>query len=100
MTPLLVACNEEHAQDELVQQLLAKGADVKVVDSKGNTALMLAVRAGAFQVIESLAAAGVDVNAKNNEGMTALKLAQENKRAYPQLREEMIRLLKKAGAQE
>src|SRR5215813_1622249 len=100
MTPLLAACNEESAQDELVRMLFAKGADAKAVDNKGNTALMLAARAGAFQVIETLSGAGVDVNARNNDGMTALKLARENKRTYPEAKAEMIKLLQKAGAKD
>jgi cytohesin len=81
-TPLLVACNSDHAQEDTVHLLLAKGAEANARDKSGNTALILAARWGAFQVIETLARGGVDVNAKNNEGWTALRQARESKETW------------------
>ena len=99
-TALLLASMSDYAQTELVQLLLAKGAEANATDNLGNTALMLATQAGAFQVVESLLTGGTNVNAKNKEGWTALRYARESKEANESSREEMIKLLTKAGANE
>ena len=99
-TPLLAACNEESAQEELVQALIAKGADAKAIDNEGNTALILAARAGAFQMLQPLIDAGLDVNARNKVGLTALKMAKDQARTYDAARAEMIKILTRNGAKE
>jgi ankyrin repeat protein len=105
-TPLLVACNTDHAQEDTVRLLLAKGAEANARDNSGNTALILAARWGAFQVIETLARGGVDVNAKNNEGWTALRQVRESKETWTKqswgaaTRDEIVKRLNAAGAKE
>ena len=86
--------------------LLAKGAEANARDKSGNTALILAARWGAFQVIETLAGGGVDVNATNNEGWTALHQVRESKETWTKqswgaaTRDEIIKRLNAAGAKE
>lgn len=60
-----------------VKKALLAGADVKTVDSKGNTALMLG-NACWFPMVDLLVSAGSDVNAENAEGDTALSLAADH----------------------
>lgn len=63
-------------QIEDVQVLLAQGADPKVPDSFGYTALMMAVLGDQEQIVELLLGRGVPLNAKENvTGRTALMLA-------------------------
>ena len=57
---------------DVVQALLAKGADVNAKDNDGATALMLASQNGHLDVVQALLAKGADVNAKANDGVTAL----------------------------
>jgi ankyrin repeat protein len=85
---------------------LAKGAEANARDKDGNTALILAARWGAFQVIEPLARGGVDVNAKNKDGWTALRQVKESKETWTKqswgasTRAAVIKLLQEAGAKE
>ncbi len=78
-------------QGETVSALLAAGADPNIKDVDGNTALMLVENPDA---VKALIEAGADVNAKDKEGKTALTLAKEAGN------EEIIKLLKAAGAKE
>lgn len=52
--------------------LVSFGADVNSKDEKGMTPLMLAARAGNFEVVEFLLKAGSDPNARDAEGYTVL----------------------------
>lgn len=61
--------------------LLKNGADPKLTDNDGNTALHEAVRRGInSKVVEALLASGGKPTAKNKDGVTALALAKEKKR--------------------
>ncbi len=60
---------------EIVQALLAKGADVNAKKKYGNTALMYAAERGSTDIIQALLANGTNANAKNLEGETALMFA-------------------------
>ena len=62
---------------DLVQALLAKGADANAKANDGVTALMLASRQGHREVVQALLARGADVNAKANDGRTALTVARD-----------------------
>jgi ankyrin repeat protein len=60
---------------EVVQALLAKGAQVNAQDSNGVTALILASLQGHIEVVQALLDKGADVNAKANDGGTARMVA-------------------------
>lgn len=70
---------------ELVEYFLAKGADIKAVDGKKNTALHLAMHkpysskpdADYSGVVEVLISKGLDVNVKGESGWTPLHEAIE-----------------------
>jgi ankyrin repeat protein len=57
------------------ERLLALGADVKLVDADGDTALHGAAETGNVEIIRLLLDKGADVNAKNKEGGTPLMWA-------------------------
>lgn len=57
---------------EVVESLLAEGADIKATDEKGMTPLHLAAMGGHKHVVELLLAKGADVNAKEEGGVTPL----------------------------
>mmetsp|Transcript_32118 Transcript_32118/g.75421 ORF Transcript_32118/g.75421 Transcript_32118/m.75421 type:complete len:136 (+) Transcript_32118:274-681(+) len=64
-----------HGRTEVVQILLAAGADVNARNSLGRTPLH-APNMGHAEVTQILLAAGGDHNARDNEGMTPLDLAK------------------------
>ncbi len=77
-TPLLIAVRQDGAYP-VVQLLIEKGADVKVLDSvpdffsgPGLNALMLAAKTSDVRTVRLLAERGLDVNATNPNGDTAL----------------------------
>ena len=63
MTPLHYAADEGHT--EVVELLIANGADVNAKDENGRTPLHLATYWGEKEIVELLIAAGADVNAKD-----------------------------------
>jgi serine/threonine protein kinase/ankyrin repeat protein len=63
------------ADTESVRWLLRNGADVRQRDAIGNTPLMLAALAGAYDCFKLLADAGADLKATNHADETALDLA-------------------------
>lgn len=67
----------------MIKLLLLHGANVNMADSKGHTALHLAVRAGLADLVEFLLGQGVDVNRKTyTRGSTALHLATIYRREH------------------
>lgn len=58
-----------------VDYLLTKGADVNVVNNKGQTALHKAALYDYVDIINTLASYGADLNLKDSEGYTPLALA-------------------------
>ena len=77
---------------EIVRLLLAAGADVNGMTIHRETALMDASWKGHIEIVKLLLAAGADVNVQDYTGLTALNHARG--------REDIIRLLKEAGATE
>ncbi|MDO4410246.1 MAG: ankyrin repeat domain-containing protein [Akkermansia sp.] len=95
-TVLMCALDKGHA--EIGKALIAAGADVNAKDKKGWTALMKASRRAEVEIVKALIAAGADVNAKGKGGWTVLYCATKDN--YGALREELVKILKEAGAKE
>jgi cytohesin len=72
-TPLHYAALEAHK--EIIELLIAKGADVNAKDKHGRISLHLAALGGHKEIAELLIAKGADVNAKGMTGWTALHQA-------------------------
>lgn len=74
-TPLHIAAR--YAYTNIIKMLLESGANAKIKDHNGWTALHEAVLAlNNQEVIELLLKYGAEINAKTNDGHTPLKLAQ------------------------
>ena len=63
---------------EIVQALVAKGANVNEKDKFGMTALMYVFAKGHFSIVQALLDAGANVNMKDKNGLTALMRAAAN----------------------
>jgi ankyrin repeat protein/uncharacterized protein YecT (DUF1311 family) len=72
-TPLLAAASGK--KREIVELLLAKGADVKAVSQDGDTPLSLATFASTPEVVQLLLDHGADIHIKTQNGLTLLHLA-------------------------
>jgi ankyrin repeat protein len=79
---------------DMVELLLATGADVDAKNNSGDTPLNWAAETGNPDVVELLIAHNADVNAKNNYGGTILEVAV----AYGH--KKVIQLLRQHGAHE
>jgi len=76
-SPLLMvaaACGEEN----IVELLLRKKADVNKSDNTKSTALMAAAACGEENIVNLLVESGADINRANKYGWTALMVAAEN----------------------
>ena len=95
-TPLLIASECGSIQD--LAAILDRNPNLEARDSRGMTALILAVRTSYCrpQVIKLLLKSGVDVNARDHSGMTALCHVEQKRCLY---HNEILSLLKKAGAE-
>jgi len=90
VTPLALACL--NGNEQLVELLLAAGADANAPERGGETALMTASRTGKPGAVKVLLAHGADVNAHERRGQTALMWAAAEGNT------EVVRLLIAAGA--
>jgi ankyrin repeat protein len=81
---------------KLVRELLDKGAYVNVRDPEGRTPLTEAVWNNNPELVELLLERGANANTQKNDGATPLSIAQG--RAYGKPRQEIVEMLKKAGA--
>jgi ankyrin repeat protein len=76
-TVLILASQKGHT--EIVEALLAKGADVNAKANDGSTAFLWANVNGHTEIVKALLAKGVNVNEKaRKNGMTALIAASQN----------------------
>ncbi len=89
-TPLMWASTGGYI--EIIESLIAGGAQLDMKDGYGNTALMHAVSYGHIKVAKILMEAGADINASTEHGSTALNLASQE--GYT----EIVKLLKASGA--
>jgi ankyrin repeat protein len=106
MTPLhwgTLYFTNEYA--ESAEELLENGADVNSTDHQGHTPLHLAMRLGrpfhgefSHSMAEFLLENGADVNVATNDGSTPLQEAFSNRMWNPEIRDMMVALLLKYGA--
>lgn len=76
-TPLMFAASDKWSiKTQVLEQLIALGADINAQDKAGNTALMHAILAGAGQAMSVLLQQGADLTIRNKEGQTALGVAE------------------------
>src|SRR5207247_9702061 len=73
VTPLSLAC--VNGNTELVESLLAAGADPNTTLRGGETVLMTAARTGKVGPVKALLSRGAIVDAKERRGQTALMVA-------------------------
>jgi ankyrin repeat protein len=73
ITPLMKACH--HGEQEIVQYLLDKGANVNAADDQGDTALYTAVLARRVEIVRVLISRGAKVNMRNLRGLTPIASA-------------------------
>lgn len=93
MHPALIqAAANDHIQ--VIQFLLANGADVNVRGRDNLTPLMAASDAGHQEIVRLLISNGADVNAVNSSGKSALIFASDPRDPHP----EVVKLLQRAGA--
>lgn len=77
---------------EVVQELLANGANLNLRNNDGNNALWFACFGNYFLLIELLINAGIDINNQNDNGATVLMYTASAGKT------EIVKLLLKAGA--
>lgn len=65
-----------NGSDELLDDLLARGADPHQVDDSGASALHHAAAHGNLHALDALAAAGADLDRANRDGLTPLAIAR------------------------
>jgi len=73
----LIQCAFRSQQGEIVEQLLAAGADVNQADGVGNTLLIDAVRQGQGAFVAQLLRQGADVNHRNRHQRTPLHFVED-----------------------
>jgi hypothetical protein len=91
-SPAKFLAQAEEQQLATIDYLLAAGAAVNQQNFKGETALMLAARAGNAHVLERLLKAEAQINSRDNEQRTAMDQARKASSR------KCIALLKQAGA--
>jgi len=92
VTPLIMAAWAGHV--DTISVLLQAGADPNAKDDSGWTALTHAARKGYIKIARLLIDKGADVNVRLSDGNTPLSWARTTRN------QEMIELLKRAGAKE
>jgi hypothetical protein len=91
--PVLVEASAE-GHTQIVEALLAGGADINETDQYRWTALMTAAGGGRTDVVRLLLNKGADINAQGIAGRTALSLATEND--HP----DVVRMLQRAKSRQ
>lgn len=65
----------ERGQNVELKKALDAGADVKIINVEGQTALMLAVLYNHEEILQTLLASGVEIDVADNKGFTVLMMA-------------------------
>ena len=78
--PLTIAASDtpEPIRSDLLEMLIARGADVDQTDASGQTALMRAAEQGHLASMRLLIEANADIESQDLQGQTALMRAAEN----------------------
>ena len=75
-TALILACNSETPNNDLVRLLIQSGADISIKTSElQRTALMVAAQCGHTSIVQYLLDEGAPVNTQDAKGVTSLMLA-------------------------
>ncbi len=75
--PTVLSLAARDGRTEVVELLIAKGADVNAKSESGRTPLIWASLYNRKKIVELLITKGADINAKTNNGLTALDKATE-----------------------
>lgn len=75
-TPLMRACKE--GRSDIVEELLALGANISVRNGDGCNALWLACYNGSPDIVQRLIDAGIDIDLQNGNGATCLMYVSSN----------------------
>lgn len=76
---ITVAASSNHGQSvEKIRLLLTRGAELDIVNNKGETALMLAAGTGNDKAVKLLTEKGANLNLKNNAGESAYDCAERS----------------------
>ena len=78
VTPLHYACY--YGSKEVIDLLLDLGANIKAIDSDGNTCLHYAVKSKSIRAVKKLLVRGAKKNVKNKEGKTPFNIAYDLKK--------------------
>lgn len=89
-TPLMRAA--KLGRLEIVDELLALGVDLAVLNADGCNALWLACYNGSHALIERLIAAGIDIDVQNGNGASCLMYVASNSKP------DLVKLLLEKGA--
>ncbi|XP_046567580.1 uncharacterized protein LOC124275924 [Haliotis rubra] len=74
-TPVMAAADRGHS--DVVEFLVGRGADVSLVDSRGDNVLHWACYGGDLETVKLIVSRNlVDINARNNDGNTAVDIAR------------------------
>ena len=76
LTPVQVAVH--FGSTTIVEKLIARKADLSVLDDRGNTLPMIAAINSSFMLLKLLVESGVDLEQTNNEGLTLSELINKH----------------------
>ncbi len=87
-----------YAKENDIQAKIDLGANPNLIDSEGNTSLMIAAGSRNLAAMKTLVAAGADVDVQNVEGKNALMLAMDELYNTAEKAPEAVRILIAGGA--
>jgi ankyrin repeat protein len=78
VTPLMLSVDMAFGDPDIAMELLRAGANVKVQDTNGDSALLIATTESSYQVMEAMLDKGANPNAQGLGGQTPLHWAATN----------------------